>query len=88
MTNNKNNEVSSETSFIDTRAERAMDNTRGRKCTGREASRHKRLLQTIRSLELHPPKPVLSCIYMFYNGDDGQNRITELDYEQHMIKQH
>ena len=44
-------------------------------------SRETRLLKTLNSVLLHQPKELLSVIYLYYNGDDGINKVINIDYE-------
>ena len=46
-----------------------------------------RLLKTLNSLMLHQPKELLSVIYLYYNGDDGMNKVIEIDYENNNINE-
>ena len=48
-------------------------------------SRETRLLSTLNSLMLHQPKDFLSVIYLYYNGDDGINKVTNIKYESNNI---
>ena len=50
-------------------------------------SRETRLLKTLNSLWLHQPKDLLSVIYLYYNGDDGKNKIINIDYENNNINE-
>ena len=44
-------------------------------------SREIRLLHTLNSLMLYQPKDMLSVVYLYYNEDDGVNKIFKIDYE-------
>ncbi len=45
-----------------------------------KTGRHKRLLETINGVKLHPNTNILSVVYLFYNGDNGCNKIEEIEY--------
>ena len=49
--------------------------------------RQDRLIQVIKSVQLHPPKDLLSVIHLWFDGDNGQNAITKIDYEKHFLEQ-
>jgi hypothetical protein len=51
-------------------------------------AREKRLLTTLNSLLIHIPKDLLSVIYLYYNGDDGTNKIISVDYEKNNVKEY
>jgi hypothetical protein len=61
-------------SYVDKDGKRHGKNTK-------QASREKRLVQAIRGLIHHPPKAMLSAAYLYYDGDDGLNHVTQIDYE-------
>jgi hypothetical protein len=45
------------------------------------AGREKRLIDVINKLALHEPEDILSVIYLYYDGDDGLNKVIKIDYE-------
>jgi hypothetical protein len=46
--------------------------------TGRE----KRLISTIKSCLQHEPTTLLSCVYLYYDGDDGKNKMIDINIDE------
>jgi hypothetical protein len=63
-------------------------NNKGERFNTYDKSRETRLLKTLRSLIVHIPKELLSVIYLYYNGDDGNNKIVDIDYENNNVNEH
>ncbi len=53
---------------------------------GSSGLNQRRLIDTIRSLQLHQPTSPLMVTYLCYDGDDGQVKLDKIDYENNMVK--
>ena len=60
-------------------------NNLGEKITSTKG-RENRLINCINSCLLHPPMEILTCIYLYYDGDNGENKIVNIDIDESVKK--